>query len=87
MKCILCDTPGALSESADHGNRQRIACTSPGCGKYVITSRAVRRIEEGGPNKAVLAEMVQRANARARALDISVANDGLVQAVEIPLSE
>lgn len=83
MKCFLCDSTGALSESADHGNRQRIACVAPGCGSYVISSRAIRRLEEGGPNRAVLVEMVRLANERAGELDISVANDGLLQATEV----
>ena len=83
MKCFLCDTPGSLSEAADHGNRQRIFCVSQDCGDYVITSCAIRRLEEGGPNKEVLSEMVRRANGKAGVLDISVANDGLVQTVKI----
>lgn len=83
MKCFLCDTPGAMGESADHGNRQRVACVAPGCGRYVITSRAIRRLEEGGPNKAVLVELVRVANERAGELDISVASDGLLQTTEI----
>lgn len=83
MKCFLCDTVGALSESADHGNRQRIACVSPGCGNYVITSRAIRRLEEGGPNKEVLVELVRLANEKSGVLDISVASDGLLQTTEI----
>lgn len=83
MKCFLCDTAGALSESADHGNRKRIACVSPGCGNYVITSRAIRRLEEGGPNKEVLVELVRLANEKSGVLDISVASDGLLQTTEI----
>jgi hypothetical protein len=83
MKCFLCDSAGAMSESADHGNRQRIACVAPGCGSYVITSRAIRRLEEGGPNREVLIEMVRLANDRAGMLDISVASDGLLQTTEV----
>lgn len=83
MKCFLCDSTGASSESADHGNRQRIVCVAPGCGHYVITSRAIRRLEEGGPNKEVLVEMVHLANERAGVLDISVASDGLLQTTEV----
>ncbi len=82
-KCFLCDTTGALAELADHGNRQHIACLAPGCGNYVISSRAIRRLEEGGPNKEVLVEMVRLANARVGVLDISVASDGLLQTTEI----
>ncbi|WP_156401353.1 hypothetical protein [Duganella sp. Root1480D1] len=48
-----------------------------------MTQRAIRRLVEGGPNKVVLVEMVQRANARSRVLDISVADDGLVQTTEL----
>jgi hypothetical protein len=83
MKCFLCDSTGAMKESADHGNRQRIACVSPGCGSYVITSRAIRRLEEGGPNREVLVEMVRLANERANMLTISVASDGLLETTEI----
>lgn len=53
-------------------------------GQYAITHRAIRRLEEGGPNKSVLLELVRRANAREQILDISVADDGLVQATELP---
>jgi len=49
----------------------------------VITSRAIRRLEEGGPNREVLIEMVRRANERAGMLDISVASDGLLQTAEV----
>jgi len=83
MKCFLCDSAGAISDLADHGSRQRIACVAPGCGSYVITSRAIRRLEEGGPNREVLIEMVRRANERAGMLDISVASDGLLQTAEV----
>lgn len=83
MKCFLCDSAGAMSESADHGNRQRMTCVAPDCGSYVITSRAIRRLEEGGPNREALVEMVRIANERASTLDISVANDGLLQVTEI----
>lgn len=83
LKCFLCNTVGAVCESADHGNRQRITCVAPGCGNYVITSGAIQRLEEGGPNKEVLAELVRLANERTGVLDISVASDGLLQTTEI----
>lgn len=41
-------------------------------------------VEEGGPNRDVLAEMVRQANSRARILDISVGGDGLILANEVP---
>jgi hypothetical protein len=40
-------------------------------------------LEEGGPNKEVLVEMVHLANERAGVLDISVASDGLLQTTEV----
>lgn len=83
MNCFLCGTPGVACVSADHGNRQKVICQSGGCGEYVVTQRAIRRLEEGGPNKEVLVEMVQRANVKLRVLDISVADDGLVQTTEL----
>lgn len=84
VTCFLCDTPGAGCKPEDDGNRQRIACQADACGTYVITNRAVRRLEEGGPNRDVLAEMVRQANSRARILDISVGGDGLILANEVP---
>lgn len=83
VNCYLCETPGAQGATADDGNRQRVTCRSGSCGQYVETQRAIRRLVEGGPNKVVLVEMVQRANARSRVLDISVADDGLVQTTEL----
>lgn len=83
MNCFLCGTPGAACVSADHGRRQKVLCQFGGCGEYLVSQRAIRRLEEGGPNKEVLVEMVQRANARSLALDIAVADDGLVQTTEI----
>lgn len=53
------------------------------CGEYVVSQHAIRRLEEGGPNKEVLVEMVHQANAKSRVLDISVADDGLVQTTEL----
>ena len=83
FECYLCATPGAVSVDDDHGNRHRVACQGVGCGRYVITNHAIRRLAEGGPNKEVLCQLVNRANSKARLLDIFVAADGLVQATEI----
>lgn len=83
FECYLCGTLGASRVSVDYGNRQSITCVAPSCGDYVITNHAIRRLEEGGPNKEVLCELVRRANSRSRVLDIFVA-EGLVQSTEIP---
>lgn len=60
-----------------------VACVAPDCGKYVITSRTIGRLEEGGPKQEVLVEMTRLANERERLLDISVASDGLLQTAGI----
>jgi hypothetical protein len=41
-------------------------------------------LETGGPQKSVLLEMVRRANMHSKVLEIFVAGDGLLQAVELP---
>ena len=84
VSCVLCGTPGASSVITENGNRTRIACLSDRCGKYVITRGAVHRMENGGPQKSVLVEMVRRANTHAKVLEIFVAGDGLLQATELP---
>ena len=83
MKCFLCGTPGAVSESVGDGNRRLVACASTNCGKYLITDGAVKRLEAGGPNKEVLTELVKRAIEQTRVLDISVATDGLLETAEV----
>lgn len=83
MNCYLCETPGAQCATAVDGNRQRVVCRGGSCGEYVVTQRAIDRLMEGGPNKAVLVEMVLRADAKSRVLDIAVAADGLVQTSEL----
>jgi hypothetical protein len=82
--CVLCGTPGASEVTTDHGNRHNISCPSIRCGRYVITGAAIRRLETGGPQKSVLLEMVRRANMHSKVLEIFVAGDGLLQAVELP---
>lgn len=84
VSCILCGTPGSSSVITDHGERHNINCSSPRCGRYVITDGAVRRLATGGPQKSVLIEMVRRANQHSKVLEIYVAGDGLLQATELP---
>jgi len=84
VSCVLCDAPEAWCIVSDHGKRHNINCSSPRCGKYVITDNAMRRLVTGGPQKSVLIEMVRRANHHSKVLEIYVAGDGLLQATELP---
>jgi len=86
VSCVLCGAPGASSVTSDYGNRHNIACEAARCGRYVITSGALRRLDSGGPQKSVLIEMVRRANKHDKVLEIFVAGDGLLQATELPRS-
>lgn len=83
VECYLCGAPDASRVAVDHGNRLTVRCPGPGCGNYIITQHALRRLEQGGPNREVLAELAYQASSRARILDIYVAGDGLLQAVEM----
>lgn len=83
VSCVLCGAPGASSVTSGNESRHNIACEAARCGRYVITSGALSRLESGGPQKSVLIEMVQRANKHGKLLEIFVADDGLLQVDEV----
>lgn len=84
LQCPLCGSPREESVLREDGHRHHITCQSSRCGRFVITSGALGRLETGGPQKSVLIEMVRRANLHGKALEIFVAGDGLLQATELP---
>lgn len=87
LDCPLCGSPREERVLQDCGNRHQITCQAQRCGKYVITTGALARLESGGPQKSVLIEMVRRANKHGKVLEIFVAGDGLLQAIELPRSQ
>ncbi len=84
VNCPLCGCPPEECVQTVHGDRRIIICQSMRCGRYVITSSALGRLDSGGPQKSVLIEMVRRANKHGKVLEIFVAGDGLLQASELP---
>ncbi len=83
--CVICDKP-ATAERTDHGNRKYINCSNNKYGDYEVDNRAAEKIAGSADQKAMLQELVGRANDGGKILDISIASDGLLQANSVERS-
>lgn len=57
--CFLCDCAARWQES-DAGARRHYLCTSPSCGEYEISLRAMERVKSNGEFKRRAAAMASR---------------------------
>lgn len=69
--CVLCGYPAEITD-VDRGNRRYVACSNASCGDYEISRRAAQALAANPDRKRLLREVVARANAEGRVLEIFV---------------